>query len=123
MKRLNLRLLAPLKSYRVGMINLSSAVVLYYLGQDAAKMMIETIGHDMTEVLTTKLVRFSYAIIGMIILAASCKPFYRFLEHLTGFNTDEELGLNNIAVGIKTGLCFLGFLIAAAMIISAAIRP
>ena len=118
------RLRNPLKRYKIGTINLAAAAVLYYFGTDAAEMLMKHVGHDMIDILVTKLVRFSYAIIGMILLALSCKPFYHLLDRLTPkVDTEEELGVANLSMGVKIGLCFFGYLIAAGMVISAAITP
>ena len=60
---------------------------------------------------------FTYAILGALVTIVLMMVGYKVLDWLTPFNTSQQLGENNIAVGIVVGAMFVGLGIAVGMVV------
>ena len=78
-----------------------------YHGEDAAQVLAESVGHDWRDIVVTMLVKFSYVIGGLFILAMGLKPFYRLVDRLTAYNTDilvERMGHTGPAMIVSSAI-------------------
>ncbi len=60
---------------------------------------------------------FTYAILGALITIVLMMVGYKVLDWLTPFDTSQQLGENNVAVGIVVGSMFVGLGIAVGLVV------
>lgn len=60
---------------------------------------------------------FTYAILGALITIVLMMLGYKVLDWLTPFDTSQQLGENNVAVGIVVGSMFIGLGIAVGLVV------
>ena len=60
---------------------------------------------------------FTYAILGALITIVLMMLGYKVLDWLTPFDTSQQLGENNVAVGIVVGSMFIGMGIAVGLVV------
>jgi len=59
---------------------------------------------------------FTYAILGALVTIVLMMVGYKVLDWLTPFDTSQQLGENNVAVGIVVGAMFVGLGIAVGLV-------
>ena len=60
---------------------------------------------------------FTYAILGALITIVLMMLGYKVLDWMTPFDTSQQLGENNVAVGIVVGSMFIGLGIAVGLVV------
>jgi uncharacterized membrane protein YjfL (UPF0719 family) len=60
---------------------------------------------------------FSYAVLGALVTIVLMMLGYKVLDWLTPFDTSQQLGKNNVAVGIVVGAMFVGLGIAVGLVV------
>ena len=60
---------------------------------------------------------FTYAILGALVTIVLMMLGYKVLDWLTPFDTSQQLGGNNVAVGIVVGSMFVGLGIAVGLVV------
>ncbi len=60
---------------------------------------------------------FTYAVLGALITIVLMMLGYKVLDWLTPFDTSQQLGENNVAVGIVVGSMFIGLGIAVGLVV------
>ena len=60
---------------------------------------------------------FTYAILGALITICLMMLGYKVLDWLTPFDTSQQLGENNVGVGIGVGSMFIGLGIAVGLVV------
>lgn len=58
-----------------------------------------------------------YAVVGAILTIVFMMMGYRILDWITPFDTSEELGKGNVAIGIVVGSMFVGLGVAVGLVI------
>lgn len=58
-----------------------------------------------------------YAVVGAILTIVFMMMGYRILDWITPFNTSDELGKGNVAIGIVVGSMFVGLGVAVGLVI------
>ncbi len=61
---------------------------------------------------------FTYAILGALVTIVLMMVGYKVLDWLTPFDTSQQLGENNVAVGIVVGAMFVGLGIAVGLVVA-----
>lgn len=72
------------------MMALGAGLLLYH-GEDSAQVLAESVGHEWTDILVTKLVKFTYVVMGLFILSLGLKPLYHLADGLTHYDTSIEI--------------------------------
>ncbi len=67
--------------------------------------------------ITIVLLNFIYAILGAVITLVFMGLGYMLFDRITPFNTHDQLGRGNVAVGIVVGSIFVGLGIAIGLVI------
>jgi uncharacterized membrane protein YjfL (UPF0719 family) len=60
---------------------------------------------------------FAYAVIGAVLTIAFMVLGYKILDWITPFDTSNELGKGNVAIGIVIGGMFVGLGIAVGLVV------
>ncbi len=60
---------------------------------------------------------FTYAILGALVTIVLMMVGYKVLDWLTPFDTSQQLGESNVAVGIVVGAMFVGLGIAVGLVV------
>ena len=61
---------------------------------------------------------FTYSILGALVTIVLMMAGYKVLDWLTPFDTSQQLGENNVAVGIVVGAMFVGLGIAVGLVVA-----